>query len=155
MEQNAEKVGRGGLWSWTWRGWTSKPFAYLEDRPWTPQIIGNRLCFVAASVNIESPDVDYNDLRWCVVWGDEQGPWFDDVSWVGVFRRTPIYVARQGISSNNQYFVVWDEKCSQPFDEQIRIKEIGGTTVAISKTAREQSEKPHDIHWQNLINIVS
>lgn len=128
----------GEKWHWAWRGWRSPPFAFLEDRAWTPCVIEDKLCFVASNIDHDAPNDDsktFDRAKWCVVWGDETGPWFDDVSGVCAYRGRPIYIARSGIAS---YFLVWNQQASQPFDHQIRFI-IDDKSVTIQKFDPEGS----------------
>jgi hypothetical protein len=106
---------KNGLFRWQWGDIASAPYAELEDRPWTPQIINNGLCFVAS-----------NAKQRCVVWGDHEGEWFDDVHGLMEDKNVPIYIARNALT----YFVVRGQERSQPFEFQISFEvEDGGTAV--------------------------
>src|SRR5690554_6853526 len=76
-------------WYWTWGDWRSNAYDFLEVRPWTPQVIGNRLCFSGS-------DGEF----WRVVWGNKEGPLVDDVYDIVEVHDEPIYIAReQGLYS--------------------------------------------------------
>ena len=99
------RIADGELWRWKWGDWTSPAFPYLEERPWTPVVVAERLCFTAHR----------EDLGWCVVWGDEIGRWYDDVYDIAELSGVPIYIARD----DTDYFLAWGRRTSQRFPHQI------------------------------------
>lgn len=129
------KIADGGKYRWQWRGWTSAAFAYLEERPWTPLVIADRLCFTAEEGG-----------QWCVVWGDAIGPWYDDVADTSELAGQPVYVARVG----SEWFVVWGAKHSGRFQHQIRYK-LDGDNIAIYgfDTERGTVGSSLDPHWSS------
>ena len=80
-----QKIEIDQRWHWQWGDWLSGGFEELEERPWTPLVIDNKLCFVAFE----------KDKR-LVVWGDNQGKDYDDVYDTINFKDTPLYIAREG-----------------------------------------------------------
>lgn len=129
------KVRSGDQWSWQWRDWTSPAFPYLEDRPWTPTVIGGRPCFVACNnPHLNDPDrhVPFLGEKWCVVWGDRRGPWFDDVSNLADLGGRPIYIARESNGTAPLYVLVWGARRSQDFGYQIAY-EIAGDVVMVRR----------------------
>ena len=134
-EADFVKVRSGDLWSWRWRGWTSPAFPYLEDRPWTPTVIGGQPCFVAANNALLDEPSRHTPLlgaKWCIVWGDRRGPWFEDVSNLSDFGGRPIYIARESNGTASLYVVVWGDKRSQDFGHQI-VYEIAGNVVMVRR----------------------
>lgn len=148
------KIRSGDLWCWKWRHWTSPGFAYLEDRPWTPLPIAGRLCFVASDRwNLdESSELNvFEQAKWCVVWGDEIGPWFDDVSNLCEYRGQPIYVVRQGQTSAARYAVVWGHCKSQMFAGQIAYEAAGDAVFIRRFDPRKGAVGPRiAATWQNI-----
>ncbi len=143
------KVQNGDLWSWRWSDWISPAFPHLEQRPWTPLTIAGRLCFVAADTAITDGSADpptFDTARWCVVWGEDRGPWFDDVSNLGEYRDRPIYLARE----RGLYAVVWGDRKSQPFDHQIGFEVgLGGITIRAFDPRRGLRGPAAQADWQS------
>ncbi len=133
MRDEPIKTRTGELWSWTWGAWISPAFPYLEERPWTPVAIAGRLCFVASDTAALNDLVDpraCDEARWCVVWGEDRGPWFDEVSSLGEYHDRPIYLAHERSGGQRLYAVVWGDRKSQPFDHQIGFEVgLGGITI--------------------------
>ena len=100
----AQKIEVDGKWHWVFKNWTSKGYEYLEERPWTPQIIDAKLCFSAKENN-----------KWKIIWGDKDGQEYDDVFDLVEFKQTPLYVARD----QNLWFLVRGEQESKKFPFQI------------------------------------
>jgi hypothetical protein len=102
----------GSKWRWIWNGWASPAFEELEERGWTPRVIGGHLCFSARE-----------NGRWYVVHGDDPGPGFDDAYDTVDYKGLPLFNARNG----DDWFLVRGKMRSQSFPVQIsfRIEEDG------------------------------
>lgn len=106
-----------GQWRWIWGDWSSKPYSYLEIRPWSPQIIGGELCFSAFDGN-----------SWRVVWGDREGPPLDDAFDILEYENEPIYIAKQ----ESYYFLIRGNIYrTQRFNRQITFR-IGIDDIEIA-----------------------
>lgn len=114
-------------------------------------IISERLCFVAASQNVDDASVDYQSSKWCVVWGEEQGPWFDDVMNLKNFWGTPAYIVRQDTPEGSVYRVVKGDVCSQAFSNQIRLERTEDDLM-VRLLRPDLSEAPNlqAITWQSM-----
>ena len=126
------KVRRGKNWAWTYQGWESPAFPYLETRPWTPILVGGIPCFTASNnphLDNQQAVVPFEGERWCVVWGEARGPWFHDVSNVSEHQGIPVYVARGIADDPSDWMIVWGARKSQPFDHQISCEIHGGEIV--------------------------
>lgn len=139
-----QQVDCGDGRAWKWGDWISPSFPYLETRPWTPIIIGNRLCFVAADTAKLGCDSiarkTYENARWCVVWGEKAGPWFDDVHGLSEHKTEPIYIARKDNVGSHDYCIVWGNRRSTYFSNQIsfRCEEERVFVLAFDSKGRSQ-----------------
>lgn len=97
-----ERTGRG--FCWVWGDFRSQGFEDLEERPWTPAVIGGKLCFSAREKG-----------KWRVVWGGRAGRLYDDAYDTTEFEGKPLYVAWEG----RECFLVLDDQESQPFAFQV------------------------------------
>lgn len=133
MSDAPEKIRDGEAWRWLWKGWRSAPFAYLEQRPWTPIVIGGRLCFTVSNLPMDDDVADTPEQKaarkWAAVWGDAAGPWFDDVARVVDIRGRPAYRAVLSEGDTHRYVAVWGDQRSQDFEEQIAIVERDGAPM--------------------------
>ncbi|MBW8639359.1 hypothetical protein K1W69_19350 [Hoeflea sp. WL0058] len=146
-------------WHWRWGEWISPAFPYLEARPWTPLLIGGRLCFSAstnASHNL--PDEEFvsdPEEKWCVVWGDEAGPMFKDVLDTTELDGRPLYIAVRSTATGYQYHIVWHDKISQGFDRQITFRvEEGRPLIYLFHSASGGAGTPIEPEWSNIDHIV-
>jgi hypothetical protein len=105
-----ERVGSKSCW--VWRGWRSAPFDELEERHWTPLVIGDRLCFTARQSG-----------RWHLVFGDDVSPAYDDAFGTVEWQSKPLYQARNG----NDWFLVWGTQRSQTFPFQVSFAATDGS----------------------------
>jgi len=101
---NFKQISDGNKWRWQWGNWVSTAHDFLEERPWTPLVITNKLCFSAKDNN-----------KWSVIWGDSVGKTYDDVYDTVEFENKPLYIAR----NENIWFLVHENQESQHFDCQI------------------------------------
>jgi hypothetical protein len=117
MVAEAEQIQIGENWHWRWNGWVSPGFEYLESRPWTPLVIGDKLCFTVRA-----------NEQWRVVWSDKPGKIYDDVYDTVNFNEKPLYIARE----QERYCLVWGQQESQIFGYQIKFK-VEDSKVWIAK----------------------
>jgi hypothetical protein len=101
----AQKIQINDQWHWQFGNLISKGYPYLEERPWTPQIIDGKLCF----------SVRLDNNKWKVIWGEEDGREYDDVFGITDFKQNPLYVAR----NQDEWFLVHDKQESQRYPFQI------------------------------------
>lgn len=147
-------------WRWHWNDWLSPACPYLEHRPWTPRVIGGKLCFTACSNGLYNQDAAArrpDDERWRVFWGDVPGPWFHDVTNLGSYQERPLYIAVDAHAGGYRYLLVRDNQISQSFDHQIRYR-IDGETVAISlfdPSGRATTADAIVPHWEPLDRMGS
>jgi hypothetical protein len=108
-------------WRWVWNGWVSQAFDELEERPWTPLAMGDRLCFSA-----------YEDGKWFVVFGDDCSPPFDDAFDTEEHKGQPLFVAR----NRDEWFIVWGKLRSRGFPMQISFEVVDDVVYASWFSAR-------------------
>jgi len=101
------KIKENGKEVWKWNNYISNPHEFLEERPWTPLVIDNQLCFSAV-----------NNKKWKVVWGEYEYKEFEDVYDTDEYKNKPVYIAR----NNSTYYIVHGEKISQGFNYQITFR---------------------------------
>jgi len=94
---------------WSWGNWISSEFDYLEERPWTPQVIDSQLCFSAKI-----------GTQWIIAWGNNTSPKYDDAYDITNYMNKPLYIAR----NQNKYFLIWGDKESEQYEEQITFRII-------------------------------
>jgi len=105
------RIRDGDKWRWQWQGWTSSAHEYLEERSWTPWVIGGELCFSARNGN-----------KWTVVWGDRCAREYDDAYDTTDCNGVPLYVAREG----QNWLLVLGSRESQRFPQQVSYKIVDG-----------------------------
>lgn len=125
IPEEPRKIRDGALWAWQWNGWISVSFAFLEERPWSPIIVEDRLCFVACDCDPEDPE-QFETAKWCVVWGDRRSDWFDDVANLSEHDGVPVFIARKMVGETPIYLLVRFGAVSQAFDAQITYIRSGG-----------------------------
>lgn len=146
-----EKIYCDGLFAWTCDEWRSKAFPYLEERPWTPIVIAGTTCFVASdTADIDDPDA-FASARWCVVWGNTRGPWFDDVANLQDHEQAPLYLARR---LGPAYHAVWGTRISQPFDHQVSLCPVPGGVTATPLGQGSASGRGTILTWHPLDAVV-
>jgi len=105
-------------------------------RPWTPLVIGGRLCFCTQDHGKRS-----------VSWGDDAGPPFDDAYDVVDCCGEPLYIARAG----SRYFLVWGAQRTRDFDHQITYRLRDGIPLVVRFHSRKPSDGPPlDPDWRAL-----
>ena len=154
MPDEPIRIRNGDLWAWKWGDWTSPAFPYLEKRAWTPAVIAGRLCFVAADTAIAEELADphaFAGARWCVVWGAERGPWFDDATNLAEYHDRPIYLARERNGGGHLYTVVWGDRRSQAFDHPIGfVPSLAGITIRALDPRGSLSGPDIPAIWQSV-----
>ena len=149
-----KKVRQDAGYSWSLGNWRSAPFPYLEERPWTPRVIGGRPCFVACDTADLDAEGAFGRACWCVVWGERAGPWFDDVGRLEAFRDRPLYIARCDGPAGPLYHAVWDEAISQGYNHQISLV-LGPDGVAALPLRARAGGPAEPLNWRPLAQVRS
>lgn len=130
--KSLEKIRVGEAWTWRWGDWSSSSHEYLEERPWTPRLVANQLCFAARDGDI-----------WRVVWQDRVGAAYDDVYDIEEHEGLPLYSARSG----DQFLVVLGDRESQRFPSPI-LKKICDGQLLLLRHPSEPGEPGVEPRWQ-------
>jgi hypothetical protein len=115
------KVRRSAGFCWIRGAWSSAPYPCLEQRPWTPRLIGGVPCFVACDTADLDAEGAFHRAKWCVVWDREAGPWFDDVGRLESYRDRPLYSVRADGPDGPRYHAILGASISQGFRHQIAL----------------------------------
>ena len=143
------KIKRGDKWAWRFGDWESIAFPYLEDRPWTPILVADTPCFIASN----SPHIDDGPgqsvgQQWCVVFGDEPGRWFEDVTNLSSCRGLPVYTAMKGTYPACKHHIVHGAQISQAFDEPVSYVDVEGKLSGMRFSPRHgKIGPPIELKW--------